>query len=69
MSTVAGTMSTADADRREIPQKKSIVYVSPATGTSWCIGWLFTIGFADLGVWKGLLGLLIWPYYLGDLLR
>lgn len=35
------------------------------TGTGWFVFWLFTLGFADLGFWKGLLGLLIWPYYLG----
>lgn len=34
----------------------------------WCIGWLFTIGFADLSFGKGLLALLIWPVYLGDAL-
>ena len=31
----------------------------------WCIGWLFTIGFAKLTFWQGVLALLIWPYYLG----
>jgi hypothetical protein len=27
--------------------------------------WLFTIGFLHLNFWKGLLGILLWPYYLG----
>ncbi len=31
----------------------------------WTIGWLFTIGFVDLNFWRGLLGLLVWPYFLG----
>ena len=31
----------------------------------WTIGWLFTIGFVDLNFWRGLLGLLAWPYFLG----
>ena len=35
-------------------------------GMVWFIGWLFTIGYADLGFFKGLLGLLVWPYFLGD---
>lgn len=35
----------------------------------WLMGWLFTIGFAHLGFWKGVLALLIWPYYLGSLLK
>ena len=35
------------------------------TGTLWCIGWLFTIGFLHLSFGKGLLALILWPYYLG----
>lgn len=31
----------------------------------WFAGWLFTIGFAQLSFGKGLLALLLWPYYLG----
>ena len=32
----------------------------------WAVGWLFTIGYLGLPFfWKGLLALLIWPYYLG----
>ena len=34
-------------------------------GLIWCAGWLFTIGFLKLGFWKSLLGLLVWPYFLG----
>lgn len=37
-------------------------------GTLWTIGWLFTIGFANLSFWKGVLALVVWPYYLGRLL-
>ena len=35
------------------------------TGTLWAFGWLFTIGYLHLTFWKGVLALLIWPYYLG----
>lgn len=31
----------------------------------WFIGWLFTIGFLHLSFWRGILALLIWPYYIG----
>ena len=31
----------------------------------WIIGWLFTIGFLGLGFWKGLLAIILWPYYIG----
>ncbi len=45
-------------DRIKIEQHSS-------TGTIWAAGWLFTIGFLHLTFWKGVLALLLWPYYLG----
>ena len=37
-----------------------------ATGLVWVVGWLFAIGFLDLSFWKGLLGLVVWPYFIGS---
>jgi hypothetical protein len=37
-------------------------------GPIWFIGWLFTIGYCNLLWWQILLGIVIWPYYLGRLL-
>ena len=34
-------------------------------GSLWFGGWLFTLGYLQLTIWKGLLALVIWPYYLG----
>lgn len=34
-------------------------------GILWFVGWLFTIGFLHLTFWKGLLAMVVWPYYLG----
>jgi uncharacterized membrane protein len=34
-------------------------------GSLWFAAWLFTIGLVHLGFWKGLLAILLWPYYLG----
>ena len=34
-------------------------------GTLWFAAWLFTIGFLDLTFWRGVLAILLWPYYLG----
>ena len=34
-------------------------------GVLWFGAWLFTLGYLDLGFGKGLLALLLWPYYLG----
>jgi hypothetical protein len=35
------------------------------TGGVWFLGWLFTLGLLHLSFWKGLLALVVWPYYLG----
>ena len=37
-----------------------------ATGLLWFAGWLFTIGFLQLSFWKGLLGLVVWPFFVGS---
>ncbi len=42
---------------------------APFAGAFWFAGWLFTIGFVPLVWWKILLGLVIWPFYLGQWLR
>lgn len=34
-------------------------------GAVWLWAWLFTIGFLHLTFWKAILGILLWPYYLG----
>lgn len=34
-------------------------------GGIWIIGWLFTIGYLHLSFWKGVLAVILWPYYLG----
>jgi hypothetical protein len=34
-------------------------------GTVWLAGWLFTLGFLKLMFWRGVLALVLWPYYLG----
>jgi len=31
----------------------------------WTAGWLFTIGFLQLAFWKGVLAIVLWPYYIG----
>ncbi len=36
-------------------------------GVLWIAGWLFCIGFLHLTFWKGVLALIIWPFYLGSL--
>ncbi len=39
------------------------------TAFSWFAGWLFTIGFLQLTFWKGVIALLLWPYFIGVFVR
>ena len=55
--------TTAKIDRRPI------VLTVPGLGMFWFAGWLFAIGFAHLSFWRAVLGLVIWPYFLGVLAR
>ena len=34
-------------------------------GLLWVMGWFFTIGFLRLDFWRGVLAVLLWPYYIG----
>jgi len=34
-------------------------------GMLWCAAWLFTIGYLHLSFWKGVLAIILWPYYIG----
>jgi len=40
-----------------------------AGGLLWFGGWLFTIALAKLVWWKAILGLVVWPYFLGEIFR
>lgn len=57
--------SCADSGRKPRP----IVLSMPGLGTLWFCAWLFTIGFAHLSFWKGVLAVIAWPYFLGVLTR
>jgi len=34
-------------------------------GMFWFAGWLFSLGYLNMGFFKGILAILIWPYYFG----
>ncbi len=38
-------------------------------GVVWFGGWLFTMAFAKLLWWQCIVGLVIWPYYMGTVVR
>jgi hypothetical protein len=45
------------------------IRVDTGMGIVWIIGWMFTIAFTQQVWWQALLGLIIWPYYLGVAVR
>lgn len=45
--------------------KNIIINNQHVLGTLWIMGWLFSIGYLKLTFWKGVLGLIVWPYFLG----
>jgi hypothetical protein len=34
-------------------------------GSLWFAAWLFTIGYLHLHFWRGVLAIILWPYYIG----
>lgn len=42
------------------------ITVNASLSIPWFTLWIFTIAFAHLGFGRGVLALVIWPYYLGD---
>ena len=56
-----GAGCTAEGDRME----KIRIEQHSFTGSLWFAGWLFTIGLLHLAFWKGVLAIVLWPYYIG----
>jgi hypothetical protein len=44
---------------------KGKMEMAGVVGPIWIAAWLFTIGFTHLSFGKAILGLALWPYYLG----
>lgn len=47
-------------------ERKIKIEQHSSLGMVWFAGWLFSIGYLKLGFWAGLLGLLVWPYFIGS---
>ncbi len=72
-------MATTTIDQQPIPTvtretiierlPKAIVVNAPGSCMVWFAGWLFTIAYADLGFWRAVWALIVWPYFLGVLAR
>ena len=42
---------------------------APLAGVLWFAGWLFTIMFSQLTWWKIIVGIVVWPLFLGETIR
>lgn len=45
---------------------KKIHVTSNSGGIFWIMGWVFTIGFLHPPFWNVVLGIFLWPYYIGN---
>lgn len=50
----------------EAPLERIHITQHTSLGAVWFAGWLFTIGYLKLDFLLGLLGLVVWPYFLGS---
>jgi hypothetical protein len=50
----------------DLKHRNKSIHTGGIVGIIWYIGWLFTLGLADLSFWQDFLSLIVWPYYLGD---
>ncbi len=46
-------------------EKKIRIEQHSGLGLLWFAGWLFSIGYLELSFWKGLVAIIVWPYFLG----
>jgi hypothetical protein len=54
-----------DAEVQGKHQQKIQIEQHTFAGGLWFAAWLFTIGYLHLTFWRGVLAIVIWPYYLG----
>jgi hypothetical protein len=47
-------------------ERKIQVHNTLSLGGLWFAGWLFTIGYLKLEFWMGVIGLVVWPYFMGS---
>jgi hypothetical protein len=65
MVEVAARSSLGGITGRERSMEKVKIERHGAEGPIWICGWLFTIGLLHLFFWRGVLAIVIWPYYVG----
>ena len=55
-----------EADTQGKPIQKIRIEQHSFVSIVWMAAWLFTIGFLHLNFWRGVLAIVLWPYYLGS---
>jgi hypothetical protein len=60
------TAELAFLHRKERHMERIHITQHTSLGALWFAGWLFTIGYLHLDFLRGLLGLVVWPYFLGS---
>jgi hypothetical protein len=60
-----GLEEILEADTRGKDTQKIRIEQHTFMGSVWMAAWLFTIGFLHLSFWRGVLAIVLWPYYLG----
>ena len=71
IKTVTGGVTAGENQIEEVKNmdKRGANASGALAGVVWFIGWLFTIGFANLVWWKIILGIVVWPYFLALAVR
>ena len=58
-----------EGDMTQESKPRNMMASASLAGVVWFAGWLFTIAYANLVWWKIILGLAVWPYFLGLVVR
>jgi len=59
------TEDMMETDARTKQPQKIQIQQQTFIGMAWCAAWLFTIGYLHLSFWRGVLAIILWPYYIG----
>ncbi len=62
----APTEDTLDTNACTKHPQKIQIQQHTFMGSVWFAAWLFTIGYLHLSFWRGVLAIILWPYYIGS---
>ena len=61
----SGAVTPIYGRERGDTMKDRSIKVQTQCGALWFAGWLFTLGMLKLGFWKGVVAIVVWPYFIG----